>query len=160
MTHVQAGDDETEDEVRRRELGCVVVKTDEEGDPAGDVREEEKLVEVVAHVGDARNEEEGAARCEKRQLESVAERDERNTPGNHTRNTGLLNRLGEIERVFEEEEKRVQQPAEDNESTSDTVEVVHLLVSFAEDGQSRVLAGKEEEGGELGDRDGGGAVEV
>lgn len=62
--------------------------------------------------------------------------------------------------MFEEEEKRVQQPAEDNESTSDTVEVAHFLVPFAEGRQGRVLAGEEEEGGELGDRDGGGAVEV
>lgn len=60
-THVEAVDNETEDEVRRREVRGVVVEADEEGDPTGDVREKEELVEGVADVGDARDEEQAAA---------------------------------------------------------------------------------------------------
>lgn len=144
--YIRAVDDENEDGVGPCECRHVKVERDDERDPAGNVRDEERLVEAATEPRYAGDEDEDTC-------DSADEtRDVHDARG--------------AERRFEQVEERVEEAAEDGQPAGDSVEEVelvagesrsnwqagasldatYLLVAFTDEREEAILAGEEEDG--------------
>lgn len=119
MAHIKRIECDSGRDVRPRKGRHVKSERDDERDPAGHVRHEEHLVASSAHEGKAREQEHNAITLGEVSPIRSSSSESANSRCNGANETGEMHRLMHVQRGHPQEQDRMQEPGEDDESASE-----------------------------------------